>query len=166
VLLPISDKLKAYHQVHGEGRYQIAGRRREAKLLRERKCKHDLKKELNNVYMIRTDEKKSIFIRFQFTERYHENEKLCSTIYNDFDGSIIASNFNTDLKHLSLHQKVDSKLLDKSSIGNLMAGLKANMLRISGEFKYFQMTGWLNAIFNDLGAPSLDQVIAWLFRNT
>ena len=82
--------------------------------------------------MIKTDEKKSIFLRFQFSEKYHENYKLFSTVYNDFDGSIIASDFNTDLKHLSLHQKVESKLLDKNSKSSINSGLKANVLRISG----------------------------------
>ncbi len=70
--------------------------------------------------MLRTNEKKSLFIRFYFAEKYQENEKLCSTIYNDLDGLLIASNFNIELKQLSLHQKVDSKLLDKSSNGEFI----------------------------------------------
>lgn len=65
--------------------------------------------------MIRTDEKKSIFIRFQYFEKHHLNERLYTTIYNDFDGFLFASNNNIDLKSLCLHQKVQSKLLDKTS---------------------------------------------------
>lgn len=49
-----------------------------------------LKKNDNRVYMLGGEEKKLLMIRFDFAERYHENEKLLCTIYNDLEGKLIA----------------------------------------------------------------------------
>lgn len=75
-------------------------------------------------------------------------------IFYDMEGKLIANKQSIDLKMLSLHQKVASKLLDASSNQLTIKDLKANVLRITGEFKYFLMNAWLNTIFNDFGSPS------------
>ena len=59
-----------------------------------------------NVYLIKQEETNHIFVRFYYSEQYHQNEKLLLTIFNDFEGKLIASNTWVDLKHLYLHHKV------------------------------------------------------------
>jgi len=65
----------------------------------------------SKVYVLKVEEQKLFSFRFKYEEQYHANDKLVCIVFVDLEGKQIASIINTDLKNLSLHQKVESKLL-------------------------------------------------------
>lgn len=55
-------------------------------------------------------------ISLKYEEKYQEQDKLICMVMTAIEGRLVVSKHIVDLKFLSLHQKVGSKLLDPSSI--------------------------------------------------